>query len=330
MKAKVHGWVEQDSGACSFYRMEQPLEQMAAQGWPVAASRWVRGDDLLADGVDLVVAQRVSDPNATIILDALKQRGLPYLYETDDLLTDLDPENPVSNYFRSKTVQWVIDTAIRNSAGITVSTPELAAEMQGYDLPVTVLPNCLPNYFAGPLFTSGARREGPPRIVWAGSATHHGDFHKNVRYGLKKGLRGETEVFCLGYDYTRKLGVEASHIPWSPSIPAFHRTLPHFDIGIAPLKRSRFNECKSELKVAEYQAAGVVPVAEDIAPYRRAIRHGVDGFLCRTEHDWKAALEALTSDPELLARMRAECLSLTAPRLLSANIGLWADAYSAV
>lgn len=328
---KVQGWIEQDKGACSFYRMELPFAALADAGMDARADRWVRGDDLLGWGVDLVVAQRVVDPNAIIILDALKQRGVPYLYETDDLLTAVDPENPVSHFYAKKAVKVLIDTAIRNSAGITVSTPELALEMNGYGLPVWVLPNHLPDYFGGPLFQSGQAHEGEGevRVMWAGSLTHHGDFHEKVRYGLRKALRSDSaEFYCVGADYRAKLGGVGQHVPWSDSIPAFHRTLPRYDIGLAPLKRSRFNKCKSELKVIEYQAAGVVPVAEDIAPYRRAIRHGVDGFLCRTEHDWKAAIETLVEDHDLRSRMRQECLSRTPDRLIGRGAELWAEAYA--
>lgn len=328
MTIKVQGWVEQDKGACSFYRMEQPFHALFAGGVNASASRYVRGDDLLDAGVTLVVAQRVVDPNAIIILDALKQRGVPYLYETDDLLTAVDPENPVSHFYAKKAVKVLIDTAIRNSAGITVSTPELAAEMGGYGLPVWELPNSLPDYFGGPLFRSGQGHEGEVRVVWAGSLTHHGDFHEKVRYGLRKAVRNGAAFYCVGADYRSKLGGLGKHVPWSRNIPAFHRTLPRYDIGLAPLKRSRFNECKSELKVIEYQAAGVVPVAEDIAPYRRAIRHGVDGFLCRTEHEWKEAIETLVSDSDLRHRMRLECLSLTSDRLIGARVGMWESAYT--
>lgn len=331
MKAKVHGWIEMDMGACPFYRMEQPFEAMAAQGWPVAASKWVRGDDLLRDEVDLVVAQRVADPNAIIILDALKQRGIPYLYETDDLLTAIDPENPVARFYNDPSIRLFIETAIVNSAGITVSTPELAEEMEQYERPVTVLPNCLPDYFGDLLFALGQEDVGerPTRIIWAGSATHHGDFHEEMRYGLRKALRGDAEFYCVGADYRHKLGGLGQHVPWSESIPAFHRTLPRYDIGLAPLQRTRFNECKSELKVIEYQAAGVVPVAQDIAPYRRAIEHGVNGFLCRTEHDWKRALETLVNEPDTLREMSVNCLTLTPGRLLSSNIERWAETYEA-
>lgn len=324
---KVQGWVEQDKGACSFYRMEQPFHALFAGGVNASASRYVRGDDLLDAGVTLVVAQRVVDPNAIIILDALKQRGVPYLYETDDLLTAVDPENPVSHFYAKKAVKVLIDTAIRNSAGITVSTPELAAEMGGYGLPVWELPNSLPDYFSGSLFQSGQGHEGEVRVVWAGSLTHHGDFHERVRYGLRKAVRNGAAFYCVGADYRSKLGGLGEHVPWSRNIPAFHRTLPRYDIGLAPLKRSRFNECKSELKVIEYQAAGVVPVAEDIAPYRRAITHGVNGFLCRTEHDWKDAIETLVNESDTLREMSQNCLALTGPRLLSSNIEKWATTY---
>ena len=70
------------------------------------------------------------------------------------------------------------------------------------------------------------------------------------------------------------------------------------DIGIAPLANFAFNDAKSELKWCEYAMLGVPTVASKFGPYKRAIKHGVDGLLAGSEKAWQNALEELIESPE--------------------------------
>jgi glycosyltransferase involved in cell wall biosynthesis len=57
----------------------------------------------------------------------------------------------------------------------------------------------------------------------------------------------------------------------STSYPRFARWLLEqraFDIGLAPLVANRFNDCKSDLKILDYGALGIVPVVSDGRTYR--------------------------------------------------------------
>lgn len=71
------------------------------------------------------------------------------------------------------------------------------------------------------------------------------------------------------------------------------------DIGIAPLDENGFNNAKSELKWCEYSMLGMPTIASKFGPYKRAIRHGVDGLLCGTTRSWENALESLIESPRL-------------------------------
>lgn len=327
---KVSGWAA-DEGACGFYRVAQPFAALAAAGEDVTVvTDAVRGSDLLEDGTSLIVAQRTADAEQTVLLDALKQEGIPYLYETDDALLNLDPANPVAKEYANPVTRFVIETAMLNSEAITVSTPELAEMVAPYGEP-HVLPNGLPDYFLSLDLHSaeGRKSDGIVVIAWAGSSTHHGDFHKEVQYGLRKTLawHDHTRFVCQGHDYRRQLRVEGIHVPWSKDIPSFHRTLPDYDIGLCPLAVTPFNKAKSGLKAMEYQAAGVVPVAQDMPGYRSIITDGVDGFLVRTGKEWLDAIQALATDHDLRARMREAGLARTAERTYSARVGEWQAVY---
>jgi glycosyltransferase involved in cell wall biosynthesis len=75
-----------------------------------------------------------------------------------------------------------------------------------------------------------------------------------------------------------------------------------FDIGLAPLVPSVFNQAKSPIKTAEYAALGIPAIASDVGPYPGFVEDGVTGFLVRQPHEWAAALKALADDPEDASR----------------------------
>lgn len=117
-------------------------------------------------------------------------------------------------------------------------------------------------------------------------------------------------------------GVPSQTIPWSEDKEA--EWIRWMDIGIMPLIDSPFERGKCGLKILQYMAAGVVPVASDIGGNRDLITHGVDGFLCTREEEWVEYLLELARNPTRraemgrAARVKAEnefSLSVWAPRL---------------
>jgi glycosyltransferase involved in cell wall biosynthesis len=67
-------------------------------------------------------------------------------------------------------------------------------------------------------------------------------------------------------------------------------------LAIAQLVDSRFNRCKSALRVTESWALGLPVIASDVTPFRDVIEHGVTGMLCRSAEDWTKALTELEHD----------------------------------
>jgi len=331
MKARVFGWAA-DTGACGYYRIENPFEEMARLGHKVSHGLSVSGQELV-DDYDVVVAQRVVFPEVVEVLAAVQRSegGSRVVYEIDDNLIEVDPLNPVAPHFRRLDVRTALLTCISIADAITVTTEPLAEFYSTWNRNVHVVPNRLPNYFASwlPELALMSPTEGNRRIVWAGSPTHGQDFHnaKELRYGLRRAIDwGNADLTFMGADYRRKMG-GGNFIPWSGDIPSYHRSLlGAYDIGLCPLARTKFNDGKSGLKAMEYQAAGIVPIATDCPSYRGIIEHGRNGFLCRTQQDWHEAFQALQDD-EVLRGMRTECLALTRDRTYAANISDWTDVY---
>jgi glycosyltransferase involved in cell wall biosynthesis len=69
-------------------------------------------------------------------------------------------------------------------------------------------------------------------------------------------------------------------------------------------------------------------VASDIAPYRRWIKHGVNGFLAKNGYDWVRYLARLTGDKDLRLAMGREAKKQAVKRDIANNIGNWIKAYN--
>ncbi len=76
-----------------------------------------------------------------------------------------------------------------------------------------------------------------------------------------------------------------------------------FDIGIMPLQDSLWTRGKCGYKILQYMGVALPVVASPVGINGELVQHGQTGFLAREERDWQDALEALTADPSLRARM---------------------------
>lgn len=68
------------------------------------------------------------------------------------------------------------------------------------------------------------------------------------------------------------------------------------DIGIMPLTDDKWSEGKCGFKLIQYLALGIPAVASPVGVNKTIIEQGVNGYTCKTKHEWKDALEKLISD----------------------------------
>lgn len=187
-------------------------------------------------------------------------------------------------------------------------------------------------------------------IGWGGSSTHRTDFAL-AWPGLRRLLlqRGDVCFATMGVAHHANdpaLGrierrgqlaglawLEMDKTPWTD----YWRRVGYFDIGLAPLEVNTFNAAKSWIKILEYCAMGVVPVASASPEYVRFVQSGkhlkqrLDSFsrLVDTEHAWYGALNALTQDWAELRRMQARARTYARQFTIQDHIGEWAAALAA-
>jgi glycosyltransferase involved in cell wall biosynthesis len=146
------------------------------------------------------------------------------------------------------------------------------------------------------------RPHTPPVCVgWSGSPS------TAANLGLVTGALRELarhvpyRLHLIGAERIEVPGVDCTAQPWRAETEV--NDLEQFDIGLVPLPDSEWNRRKFNLKVAQYMALGIVPVATPLGSNPDVIEHGLDGFLASTPREWAAHLETLVRDGGLRSAM---------------------------
>jgi glycosyltransferase involved in cell wall biosynthesis len=314
------------------YRVERAAAAARALGFEAAckAAAPVGPDDL--DGVGVVVLWRVPhSEHVRGIIDYTRKQGGIIIFDVDDLM--FRPEMAVIDIIdgiRSQRFTELQTQAFFTQIGrtlkacdvVTCPTEELAHHARLMGRPSYVIPNSFDE--AGHDLARRARREWRDvaddllRIGYAGgSRTHQRDFavaapaiarvlRENAHARLvifRDPSSGEGLVLMHEFDEFAEL---QNQIEWRDMVrlEALPTELARFDINVAPLEADNpFCEAKSELKVFEAALAGVPTIASPAGPFRRAIEHGVTGFLAATGDEWYAALASLAADAALRQRV---------------------------
>lgn len=120
---------------------------------------------------------------------------------------------------------------------------------------------------------------------------------------------------------TADLPVE--HIAWSTETEA--ASLLRGDVGIAPTPRDRWTLGKCGFKIIQCMAAGLPVIASPVGANAEIIIDGETGFHAETPLQWAEAIERLTRDATLRARMGAAARSRVEQRYSVTNAAnMWA------
>ncbi|MBI2993839.1 MAG: glycosyltransferase family 4 protein [Gammaproteobacteria bacterium] len=148
----------------------------------------------------------------------------------------------------------------------------------------------------------GARTPGGPLVIgWIGSPSTQHYLH-GIRDCLARvGRAGGVKLLAIGARGLHELPLEVELRSWSEETEA--ADLRDCDIGIMPLADSNWERGKCGYKLVQYMACGLPVVATAIGANNSIVRHGVEGYLARTDVEWFEHLGALLQDRELRLRM---------------------------
>lgn len=259
-----------DRQGCGEYRVIAPMRVLTAgghiMGWETGS--YLGPAELARMRPDAIVLQRQVTEEQIQLIQRYRDYGKVFrVFEIDDLITNVPIKSPMRRKFvEQKDLYKRLRKAVRLCDRFVVSTEYLAEEYRPLGLPVVVVQN----HLEGAVWLNlpaPKRREGKPRVGWAGAGQHHGDLA--ILNEVIKATANEVDWVFLGMCVD---GVR-------PYVKEFHPGVPieeypaklaslDLDLALAPLEDVPFNHAKSHLRLLEYGILGYPVVCTDITPYR--------------------------------------------------------------
>jgi glycosyltransferase involved in cell wall biosynthesis len=268
------------------------------------------------EGVDLVVLQRPTVEDFRPFVAEMQRRRIPYVFEMDDDLWRVARHNPSHWLWSQKRVRKLLQQLAASADMISVSTEALrdVVEERVGHAHIAVQPNFLhPTLWGEDALRDIPLADNGDNVVigWQGSGTHNNDMVQ-ILPALAVVLARHPNVMLRFFGNVPACiqGVIPPHrFEWMRGVPfaEYPRNLKHahFDIALAPLAPTKFNESKSNIRVLEAAALGVPTVASPTV-YAGTIDNGVNGFVCHDLDAWVDALSWLVTRPDARTQMGAD------------------------
>jgi len=300
VKSHTDWKVETRKGAIDPFLENQPAEI----GWQEVGSAF-----------DILQASYQDHAIAYAFIQATNARhGLIHSMDVDDDIFHIEPFNPVMIEYQNKPEKFqAMLTILRHAPILTCTNGHLKDQLKESrgkkEDDITVIPNLvdLDTYPTGPIQKKPKERL---KIGYIGGSTHLGDFiYRNADFwGALSFILGkyhdkvELEILGLFPDMITK---DFPHYTWRPGssdVYEYFKLLREhtfdWDIAVAPLEDSLFNDSKSNIKWIESSMVGAAFVGQQDTPYNCVI-NGKTGFTCGSMKQYIDAFEALINNAQL-------------------------------
>jgi glycosyltransferase involved in cell wall biosynthesis len=290
--------------------------------------------DEIADLADLLVICRTRyDHRVNHLVAAFRNRGKKVLYDTDDLVFNLDyvhlliktldidvSDQALWNHWFSYLGR--LGATLKLCDGAITTNDYLAAQIQQFaGMPVAIVPNFMNREqleLSDRVFEAkqGLRPDSNEYIhfgYFSGSPSHNRDFAL-VAPALEAALEADPRlaVVVVGYIEAgpglKRFGNRVTRFPFTDYVN-LQRLIGSVEYNLMPLQHNVFTYSKSELKYFEAAVVGTQSIASPTYTYERAIRHGDNGYLSQA-HEWLSviqhALREIDSYPAMAQRSRAD------------------------
>lgn len=288
-----------DTGSSGWWRMVLPARYMNKEGWRLDCTAAPVDFDALME-YDTIFVQHFHDWESYYTLKRLHKAGKRIVYDIDDDIFNITPDNPAYQKI-SRDDQLAAARCMELADVLTVATPELSNRISNVveDVEPVVIPNAWDiddNWLPTP---NTGSPDGYRRIFWSGGASHDADWNEcfeavqnimNEKKDVRLTLMGHIPK-CL----ESRIGEEPftrdriEHLGFRH--PETYYEMLHYvraEVGLAPVRATTFNACKTPIKFLEYSCAGFPTVATNWKPYAEVIDNGQNGSLVMK--NWEDAI----------------------------------------
>ncbi len=236
----------------------------------------------------VVVSRRCTVSNYNAFKRWLKRYKVKLILDNDDYW-ELPDDNPAKEGYKRQVSREIL-ASIRIADEIWTPSEPLAHKMKkvNKNVPYRIIPNTI--YENEKQWADQEKDPNPKGLVRFGYTGANG--HRNDI--LSMGMTFENhELYCMNLmDYPDIM--RAKYTMYPLDIHLYAQLYRHFDVSLAPLLNSKFNRCKSDLKVVEAGYTKTAIMASNATPYKESIIHNKTGILCSTPEDWRREVNDMT------------------------------------
>lgn len=265
--------------------------------------------ELIASAKTIVFLRNV-EPDAYRFLEWAKEMGKRTVYVIDDNFLTIPPTTPIGLYYNDPARQETFKKFLTDAQIVKVDAPFFGEYIRSrFNENVVYFPASV-DFAWMEQVKKPEREDGRIIIGYAGGykeeafapvvpallkiLDYYGDFVKLEFFGfIPSRLIGHPGISYLegGKDY-------------KTYIHKLHQCT--WDIGLAPLEDSLFNECKSNNKFRDYSSCMIAGIYSALPAYRDWVIHGETGYtmIRHSEDSWFAGLRQMIEDPALRRRIK--------------------------
>ena len=294
----------------AYIRLVAPLTDDSVAG-RVSLSLGTAGD--LVPPCDICIVQRAAMPSVAAVdglADWLRVMRAKLVVDLDDAFIAIGPDHSEAAFYQP--LNGAIDRLLELADDAWFSTAPLADAYAGKAGHHAVIANAIdPRLWRDWRAPPRAPLTGEVvRLLYMGTATHAADLAaiRPALDALAQERAGAFDLTLIGVagdvapaPWLRRLSPPADAITY-PRFVRWLRVQGPFDVGLAPLVDTPFNRAKSDIKLLDYAALGLVPLVEDGPAYR------ADPVLrdsARFAGDWRAALRDILDNRDGARTMAA-------------------------
>lgn len=330
-------WWVQNTPGTRYWRVEIPAKFLPGK-WVELEERDLildeHGEPFFPRQKGAAIWQYPGSAGRGLFMSEMQEQGIPVFVEVDDCYLIPPVHQPYAKSDWDRKIDWKAKDAGQHSFeahrklcefadGVICTTDYLAEIYSQVNENVHVCPNSADLDDWSPEWTHDGRKL---KIGFAGSDSHMYD----VRL-VDRALRWASdvaEVWKIGL--TRVKWVFPHQVaPWADSIEAYRRNLKVLDVGLCPLKSSRWHNCKSDIKAIEYTLSGALPIVQHDTPVYEAW-HGIVPT-ASTEKEWLKVVRWAVNKPDEVHELWLEALDFVLKnKLASQHIHTWREALASV
>lgn len=281
---------------------------------------------------EVVVMHRCVAPAGVELAQRAKAAGAALVWDNDDLVTDVPGTAETARRaggLRSQQRERII-SRLTALADLVTTPSAYLADLYGTlgASRALVIENFLPQEHLRTHANGTSRDEERLTITWVAGGEHSVDAAGlAIDDVLETLLREHEELSVVSIGLS--LGIRHPRYSRIPvvSLADLGSTLAAFDLGIAPLVDIPFNRARSNIKLKEYSAAGLVWLASPIGPYGSAGKR--QGGRLVADDDWYVALShAIQENRRAHKKAARRAQRWASSQGIDQNISAWENAFS--